>query len=149
MEIAMKKYSDACICGFFDLLHEGHIDILRQAKLRCEHLIVAVGTDEFMRERKHKESILTYEQRVEIVKSIRYVDEVVEETDLDKISAYKKYRFNVMFAGDDHLLEPIYIQATKDLKSFGVDTVYIPRSKNISSTQIRKRIIELFCKQNQ
>lgn len=145
----MKKYSVGFICGFFDLLHEGHIDILRQAKLRCEHLIVAVGTDEFMRERKHRESILTYEQRVEIVKSIRYVDEVVEETDLDKISAYKKYRFNVMFAGDDHLLEPIYIQATKDLKSFGVDTVYIPRSKNISSTQIRKRIIELFCKQNQ
>ena len=148
MEIAMKKYKIGFICGFFDLLHEGHIDILRQAKDRCEHLIVAVGTDEFMRERKHRESVLTYEQRVEIVKTIRYVDEVVEETDLDKISAYKKYKFNVMFAGDDHLLEPIYIQATKDLKSFGVDTIYIPRSKNISSTQIRKRIIDLFGKQD-
>lgn len=144
----MKKYEVGFICGFFDLLHEGHIDILRQAKDRCEHLIVAVGTDDFMRERKHRESVLTYEQRVEIVKSIRYVDEVVEETDLDKISAYKKYRFNVMFAGDDHLSEPLYIQATKDLKSLGVDTIYIPRNKKNSSTQIRKRIIDLFCKQN-
>lgn len=145
----MKKYRVGFICGFFDLLHEGHINILRQAKDRCEHLIVAVGTDEFMRERKHRESVLTYEQRVEIVKSIRYVDEVVEETDLDKISAYRKYKFNVMFAGDDHLLEPIYIQATKDLKSLGVDTIYIPRNRSISSTQIRKKIVDLFCKQEQ
>lgn len=140
----MKKYKVGFICGFFDLLHDGHIDILKKAKENCEYLIVAVGTDEFMRERKHRESVLTFEQRVEIVKAIRYVDEVVEETDLDKIGAYKKYQFNVMFAGEDHLHEPIYIEATSKLKNMGVDTIYIPRHKKCSSTSIRSKILDMY-----
>ena len=144
MESEMKKYKIGFICGFFDLIHDGHIDILKQAKDKCEYLIVAVGTDEFMRERKHRESILTYEQRVEIVRAIKYVDEVVEETDLDKVGAYEKYHFNVMFAGDDHLDEQVYINATKELQSKGVDTIYIPRIKKCSSTGIRKRVVEHF-----
>ena len=140
----MKKYKIGFICGFFDLIHDGHIDILKQAKDMCEYLIVAVGTDEFMRERKHRESILNYEQRVDIVKAIKYVDEVVEEIDLDKVGAYEKYHFDVMFAGDDHLKEPIYIKATNELQLKGVDTIYIPRTKKCSSTYIRKRVIDLF-----
>ena len=125
---------------------DGHIDILKKAKNQCDYLIVAVGTDEFMKERKHRESVLKYNQRVEIIKAIRYVDRVVEETDLDKIAAYKKYKFDVMFAGEDHLSEPVYIKATDKLKSLGVDTVYIPRNKKISSTEIRKKITNLFPK---
>ena len=138
----MKEYKVGFICGFFDWIHDGHIDILKQAKDRCEYLIVAVGTDEFMHERKHREPILKYEQRIEIVRAIKYVDEVVEEIDLDKVGAYERYHFNVMFAGDDHLDEAIYIKATKELKSKGVDTIYIPRTKKCSSTTIRKRVME-------
>ena len=96
------KYKKGFICGFFDLIHDGHIDILRQAKEQCEYLIVGVGTDEFMKERKGRNSVLTYEQRCTVVKAIRYVDEVVPEEDLDKLAAWKKYQFDVMFAGDDH-----------------------------------------------
>ncbi len=140
----MKKYQIGFLCGFFDLLHDGHIDILRKAKESCDYLIVAIGTDEFMKQRKHRESILSYEQRVDIVKSIRYVDEVVAETDLNKIAAYEKYHFNVMYAGEDHLYEPIYIEATKRLKDLGVDTVYFPRNINFSSTEIRKKIIKMY-----
>lgn len=140
----MKKYKIGFICGFFDLLHDGHIDILRQAKEKCEYLIVAVGTDEFMQERKHRDSVLTYEQRIEIIKSIKYVDEVVAETNLDKVGAYRQFNFDVMFAGADHIDEPIYIQAAKELKTLGVDTIYVPRKKNSSSTDIRRRVIELF-----
>lgn len=140
----MKKYKIGFLCGFFDLIHDGHIDILRQAKDKCDYLIVAVGTDEFMQIRKHRESVLKYEQRVEIVKAIKYVDEVVEETDLDKVGAYRKYHFDVMFAGDDHLNEPLYIEATKELQINGVDTIYIPHSKKCSSTDIRKRVVKLF-----
>lgn len=142
----MKKYQVGFICGFFDLLHDGHIDILKKAKENCEYLIVAVGTDEFMRQRKQRETILSYDQRVEIVKAIRYVDEVVEETNLDKIGAYEKYHFDVMFAGDDHLNEPIYVEATKKLKEMGVDTIYIPRKKKCSSTEIRNKVIEMYFK---
>jgi len=139
----MKKYQKGFLCGFFDLLHDGHIDIMKQAKEKCNYLIVAVGTDEFMKERKNRETVLSYEQRVAIVEAIKYVDEVVPEENLDKIAAYKKYHFDVMFAGDDHLNEPIYIQATQELKELGVDTFYIPRMIKCSSTQIKNRVLLL------
>ena len=139
----MKKYKVGFVAGFFDIIHEGHIRILEQAKSQCEQLIVAVGTDEFMRVRKGRESVLNYSERAQIVRSIRYVDKVVEETDLDKIAAYKNYHFNVMFAGDDHENEPVYIRDAAILKEkYGVDTIYIKRS-NISSTAIRKRVYDM------
>lgn len=136
----MKKYKVGFICGFFDILHDGHIDILRQAKQQCDYLIVAVGTDEFMRVRKNRESVLPFENRVEIVSAIRYVDQVVPEIDLDKIAAYHKYNFDVMFAGSDHEFESAYIEAARELKQYGVNTIYIPRTHKISSTLIRERI---------
>lgn len=139
----MKKYGKGFICGFFDIIHDGHIEILKKAKEKCNYLIVAVGTDQFMIERKGRESILTYEQRKKIVESIKYVDLVVPEIDLDKVGAYYKYKFDVMFAGDDHINEEVYIKATNKLKSLGVDTIYIPRVNNISSTNIREKIQSL------
>jgi glycerol-3-phosphate cytidylyltransferase len=145
----MSRYKIGFICGFFDLLHDGHINILKFAKSQCDFLIVAVGTDEFMIERKHRESVLTYDQRVTIIKSIRYVDRVVPETDLDKIAAYKKYHFDVMFAGEDHKTEQLYIQVERKLRTFGVDTVYFPRKNCVSSSNIRKKIIEKFSNFNE
>lgn len=139
----MKKYKTGFVSGFFDILHEGHIQILEEAKSQCEQLIVAVGTDEFMRARKGRESVLSYSERIRIVSAIRYVDKVVEETDLDKIAAYHKYKFDVMFAGDDHQQEDIYIRDAAILKKeYGVDTIYIKRS-NVSSTEIRKRVYNM------
>ena len=75
----MKKYNVGFISGFFDILHEGHIHILEQAKSCCNQLIVAVGTDEFMRIRKGREPVLSYNERVQIVRAIKYVDMVVAE----------------------------------------------------------------------
>lgn len=139
----MKKYKIGYIAGFFDIIHEGHIQILKFAKSQCEKLIVAVGTDDFMRVRKGRDSVLSYDERIQIVGAIRYVDEVVEETDLDKIAAYQKYGFDVMFAGDDHEKESVYIRDTAILKKmYGVDTIYVKRS-DISSTKIRERIYEV------
>lgn len=138
----MKQYRTGFICGFFDILHDGHINILKWAKSQCDILIVAVGTDEFMLERKQRETVLTYEQRVKIVKAIRYVDKVVAETDLDKLAAYRKYHFDVMFAGDDHKSEPIYVEAVKALKELGVDTIFYERN-NVSSTKLRIRASQI------
>lgn len=139
----MKKYNIGFICGFFDIIHDGHIDILKKAKEQCNYLIVAVGTDEFMKKRKGRESVLSYAQRVEIVRAIKYVDKVVPETNLDKVGEYYKYEFDVMFSGDDHIDEEIYIDATEKLKILGVDTVYIARDKKISSTIIRNRVKQI------
>lgn len=139
----MKKYKIGFVCGFFDIIHKGHIDMLKFAKDHCDYLIVGVGTDEFMVTRKNRQSVLEYEQRKNIVEAIKYVDLVVPETDLDKIGAYHKYHFDVMFAGDDHLYEPIYIEATKELKRLGVDTIYVPRTFHMSSTQLRERVCNI------
>ena len=140
----MKKYKVGFVAGFFDILHEGHIQILEYATSQCEQLIVAVGTDEFMRIRKKREPVLSYAERIKIVGAIKYVDRIVEETDLDKVSAYQRYRFDVMFAGDDHRQEAIYIRDTEILKNkYGVDTIYIKRN-NVSSTEIRKRAHDIY-----
>lgn len=120
---------------------------MRQAKEMCEPLIVAVGTDEFMIRRKHRETVLSYEQRVEIVSAIRYVDQVVPEIDLDKIKAYYQYHFDVMIAGEDHLSESLYQEAKKKLEALGGDTVFVPRRKNISSTLMREKMLKLMKEQ--
>lgn len=139
----MKKYRIGFVAGFFDIIHEGHIRILEEAKSQCDQLIVAVGTDDFMKVRKGRESILSYSERTRIVESIKYVDKVVEETNLDKVAAYQKYHFDVMFAGDDHEQEPVYVRDAAILKKmYGVDTIYIKRS-NISSTEIRRRVCDM------
>ena len=77
------------------------------------------------------------------MESIRYVDKVVPEEDLDKIAAQKKYHFDVMFAGNDHINEKVYINAEKELKKSGVDTIYIPRIYIMSSTILRRRAYEI------
>lgn len=136
----MKKYKIGYVAGIFDIFHVGHLEILKKAKSQCEYLIVAVGTDEFLRWRKNREAVMPYEDRVKIIQSIIYVDEVVPEEDLDKIKAYQELRFDAMFAGDDHIKEDIYINAEKELKKYGVDVIYIPREYNVSSTIIREKI---------
>ena len=72
--------------GVFDLFHVGHLEILRKAKENCDYLIVGVSTDELVQEYKNKRPIITFDQRIEIIKSIKYVDEVVVQKDRDKLS---------------------------------------------------------------
>ena len=86
--------------GVFDLFHVGHLNILKKAKEQCDHLIVAVSTDELVREYKRKAPVICFEERMEIVKAIRYADEVVPQVNRDKFAAWEKYHFNKMFLGD-------------------------------------------------
>jgi len=139
----MKKYKVGYTAGMFDILHIGHIETLSRAKSMCDYLIVAVGTDEFLRVRKNREAIMPFEERCEIIRSLKYVDLVVPEYNLDKIAEYHKYKFDVMFAGNDHEKEQVYMQAKETLNSIGVDVVYFKHLHLISSTMIRKKIITL------
>jgi glycerol-3-phosphate cytidylyltransferase len=132
-----KKYRRGFIAGMFDIFHIGHLDLLCMAKEQCDYLIVAVGTDEFYRKRKQRQPIMPYSERAEIVKAIRYVDEVVEEIDLDKVGAYHKYHFDAMFSGNDHEFEDVYMQAAEELNKIGVDTIYMTR-RGITSTILRR-----------
>lgn len=131
--------------GVFDLFHVGHLEILRKAKENCDYLIVGVSTDELVQEYKNKRPIITFDQRIEIIKSIKYVDEVVVQKDRDKISALHKIGFNIMFVGDDWKGSKIFLELESKFQKHGVEIFYFPYTKNISSTSLRstlKRLIQ-------
>ena len=90
----MEKYKIGYTTGVFDMFHVGHLNILKNAKERCEHLIVGVSTDELVKSYKHKTPVIPFEERLAIVESIRYVDEVVPQVSMDKpacrVLAYNK-----------------------------------------------------------
>ena len=131
--------------GVFDLFHVGHLEILRKAKENCDYLIVGVSTDELVQEYKNKKPVITFEHRMEIIKSIKYVDEVVVQKDRDKLSALHKIGFHIMFVGDDWKGSSIFLELEKKFQKYGVEIFYFPYTKNISSTSLRstlKRLIQ-------
>lgn len=128
--------------GVFDMFHIGHLNILRNAKAQCDYLIVGVSTDELVLHDKNKRPIIPFEQRCEIVKAIKYVDEVVPQPDKNKLEAYHRLgdRFKVMFVGSDWQGTPQWQQFEKDFEPHGVKIVYLPHTDGVSSTQLRDKI---------
>lgn len=133
-----EKFKIGYTTGVFDLFHIGHLNILKKAKEKCEWLIVGVSTDELVVSYKNKMPIIPYIERVEIVKACKYVDEVVPQEDRDKIAAYKKYRFDAMFVGDDWKDKSLFIEVEKKLQKLSSTVVYFPYTSNTSSTKIRQ-----------
>lgn len=128
--------------GVFDMFHIGHLNILRRAKEQCDYLIVGVSTDELVERDKHKKTIIPFAERCEIVKAIKYVDEVVAQPDKNKLGAYLRLekRFHKMFVGSDWQGSPQWIQFEKDFEPFGVEIVYLPHTDGISSSILRGKI---------
>lgn len=123
--------------GVFDLFHVGHLNILRRARAECDFLIAAVTTDELSLLRKGKTPIIPYSERVEIVQSIRYVDKVVSQADMDKFSAWEEHRFDRMFVGDDWRGHPNWVALEERFRLVSVDIVYFPYTQHTSSTILR------------
>ena len=123
--------------GVFDLFHIGHLNMLRNASSLCDKLIVGVTTDELV-SYKGKEAIIPFLERMEIVRSISYVDAVVAQADMDKMKLYKKLKFDVMFVGDDWFDSEKWNQFDKDFKEVGVKIVYFPYTQGTSSTLINE-----------
>ena len=124
--------------GVFDLFHVGHVNILRQSKAMCDYLIVGCTTDELVRQRKNKVPIIPHKERVEILSSIKYVDQVVSQDSMDKFEAYDKYKFNIMFVGDDWKGHPKWQQMEQNFNALKVKIIYFPYTRNTSSTKINK-----------
>ncbi len=137
----MKKYKRGYTAGVYDMFHVGHLNVIMNAKQYCDHLIVAVSTDEVVLENKHKKPIIRYEDRARIVEAIRYVDEVVPQVDYsDKKSAAVKYGIDVMFVGDDWQGTEKWNRIERELAEIGVDVVYLPYTQSISSTMLREKL---------
>ena len=125
--------------GVYDLFHIGHLNLLKNAKGMCDKLIVGVTTDELV-SYKHKRAMIPFEDRVEIVRSVKYVDAVVPQEDMDKLTMCKKLKDNVMFVGDDWYDTEKWQQFEEEFKEAGIQIVYFPYTKGISSTQIAKAL---------
>ena len=118
--------------GTFDLLHYGHINLLRKAKSLGDYLMVGLSTDEFNNKDKNKECYFDYENRKSLLDAVRYVDLVIPEKNWEqKISDIQKYNVDVFVIGDDWEGKFDY------LKDFGVEVVYLPRTKEISTSKIK------------
>ncbi len=131
--------------GVYDLFHVGHLNILKRAKEQCDYLIVGVTVDELV-SYKGKQAVIPYEERVEIVKAIKYVDEVVPQTSMDKMEAWNKYHFNIMFVGDDWKGTPTWNHWETEFAKLGVDIVYFPYTKTTSSSKLRE-VLDIISKQ--
>ena len=118
--------------GTFDLLHYGHINLLRRAKQQGDYLIVALSTDEFNWREKQKKCYFSYEERKSLLEAIRYVDLVIpEESWEQKISDVKEFKIDTFVIGDDW-------EGKFDFLKEYCDVVYLPRTPEISTTQIKK-----------
>ena len=120
--------------GVYDMFHIGHLNVIRRAKELCDYLIVGVSTDELVQRDKGKTPVIPYDERAEIVRAIRYVDEVVPQPDKNKLGAWEKYHFNKMFVGSDWKGTPQWNEFEKQFEPLGVEIVYLPHTDGISST---------------
>jgi glycerol-3-phosphate cytidylyltransferase len=136
----MKPYKIGYTTGVFDLFHIGHLNILRRAKEQCEHLIVGVSTDELVKEYKGKSPVIPFEERVAIVEAVKYVDQVVPQINRDKYTAWEHFHFDCLFVGDDWKGSALFNELELRFQQVGVDIVYFPYTKGISSTMVKEKI---------
>lgn len=127
--------------GVFDLFHIGHLNILRNAKQFCDHLIVGVVSDEIAARSKGVTPVVPTEERLEIVRAIRYVDEAVVEDVPHKLTMWERLGFDVIIKGDDWKGTDKGDKLESDFAKVGVTVAYLPYTKRTSSTILR-RILE-------
>ncbi|MCC8025854.1 MAG: adenylyltransferase/cytidyltransferase family protein [Clostridium sp.] len=138
----MTKYKIGYTTGVFDLFHIGHLNLLRRAKEQCDYLIVGVSSDELV-SYKNKRAVIPFVERIQIVQAIKYVDEAVPQYNMDKMEAWKKYQFNAIFVGDDWKNTERWNRFEQEFAKIGVDIVYFPYTRNISSTLLNETLLKL------
>lgn len=137
-----KKQIIGYTSGVFDMFHVGHLNILLRAKSLCDRLIVGVTIDELV-SYKNAETIVPFEERIEIVKNIRCVDLAIPQDNLDKYVMWKKLKFDVMFIGDDWFDTERFKEYENELSRVGVQIIYLPYTKGVSTSVRKKKRAEL------
>ena len=123
--------------GVFDLFHIGHLNILKRARLECDHLIVGITTDELSKSAKNKKPFIPFQERMDLVEAVKYVDKVVPQTSYDKMEAWNNLKFDRMFVGDDWKGSDQWNIIEDEFAQVGVEIIYFPYTTHTSSTILR------------
>ena len=130
--------------GVFDMFHVGHLRLLKNAKENCDFLRVGVSSDELVFSYKHKYPVISISDRVEILRSIVYVDDVVIINDRDKKKQYLDNKYNRLFVGDDWKGSDIFNDLNNFLSNFGAEIFYFNYTKNISSSKLKSVLESIY-----
>lgn len=133
----MKQYNVGYTQGVYDMFHIGHLNLIKHAKEQCEKLIVGVNTDDLVWKYKSRRTVIPEEDRVEIIKNLKAVDEALLVDTLDKMILYEKLNFSVIFIGDDWKGNERWVKTEEQMAIYGVDVVYLPYTPSVSSTILR------------
>ena len=128
--------------GVFDLFHIGHLNLLKNAKAICDKLIVGVTVDDLVGY-KNKKAVIPFEERLEIVRSIKYVDAAIPQANMDKFEMWNKLKFDIMFVGDDWYSSDKWKYFENQFDNVGVRIIYFPYTKGTSSTIINETLEKL------
>lgn len=138
-----RHYKVGYTDGVYDLFHVGHLNMIETAKKQCEYLIVGVHGDSVVSQYKHRYPIIPEAERARIIGAIKGVDRVVINDVRDKLTLLERYHFNVVFIGDDWKGTDRWNSFEKILGERNVDVIYVPYTKGISTTDIKKRILDI------
>lgn len=125
--------------GVYDLFHIGHLNLFKNAKGMCDKLVVGVTVDELV-QYKGKHAMIPFEDRIELVRSCKYVDAAVPQYDMDKLTAAKKLGASYLFVGDDWYGTEKWNKYEKEFGEAEIKIVYFPYTKGISSTKITEAL---------
>lgn len=126
--------------GSWDLFHVGHLNLLEKSRTYGTHLIVGVSTDELIENYKGVKPVIPYQERKRIIESLRCVDKVIEQTILTDIAQLKEYNIDIVTIGDDW--EDKYLAGLEWMKQNQKQVIYLPYTKGVSTTSIKKTIID-------
>ena len=138
-------YDTGLLMGAFDLFHIGHLNLIRRAKKQCRFLRIGVLSDNLVYEFKQIYPAIPQEERVEILRALRDVDEVVlleRKEEVSRLHEWKKRPFDCFFSGDDYADNAYWAWEKEELKKLGADMIFFPYTKKRSSSMIRKELQE-------
>ncbi|MBR0092024.1 MAG: adenylyltransferase/cytidyltransferase family protein [Lachnospiraceae bacterium] len=137
-----KPYHIGYVAGAFDMFHIGHLNLLRRAKEMCDHLIVGVMSDQRIYDLKKSWPVIPCNERMQVVGSCRYVDQVAE-LPADRagiMDAWERFHYDCMFSGDDHAENPDWLAERERLRERGSDIIFVSYTKDTSSSMIRNKV---------
>ena len=134
------RYKIGYTQGVFDLFHIGHLNLINAAKKHCDYLIVGVNSDDLTQNYKGITPTIPENDRMEIVANLKAVNEAIVVHTLDKKEIYSQIKFDAIFVGDDWKDNPRWIETKNVMEKMGVDVIFLPYTKRVSSTALRNKM---------